>query len=250
MKIAISQPTYLPWLGYFDLMDQVDAFVLLDTVQFEKQSWQQRNRIKTPTGLQWLTVPVAFRGRFGQQIRDVEIRDSSFAQKHLRAVEVSYGRAPFFSDVFTALSSILRKGASSLRLVKLNVELLEWLMEILGICKPVVLASSLLAEGRRTQLLAHICDKLGATQYLSPIGAAGYLLKELHILSANNIETSFHNYEHPQYKQLFPPFLPFASTIDLILNEGEQAMQIIRSGRRTPFTPEEIAEGTVQAKQP
>ena len=74
MKVAISQPTYLPWIGYFDLIDQVDAFIFLDSVQFEKQSWQQRNRIKTPKGLQWLTVPVMFRGRFGQLIHQVEIR--------------------------------------------------------------------------------------------------------------------------------------------------------------------------------
>jgi len=87
MKIAISQPTYLPWLGYFDLIDQVDVFVLLDSVQFEKQSWQQRNRIKTPTGLQWLTVPVEFRGRLGQRIMEVIIRDDpDLPKKHLRAI--------------------------------------------------------------------------------------------------------------------------------------------------------------------
>jgi len=74
VKIAIAQPTYLPWLGYFDLLDKVDRFVLLDSVQFEKQSWQQRNRIKTPTGLQWLTVPVVFRGRLSQRIVD-KLRD-------------------------------------------------------------------------------------------------------------------------------------------------------------------------------
>jgi hypothetical protein len=82
VKLAIAQPTYLPWLGYFGLLDQVDQFVILDTVQFEKQSWQQRNRIKTPTGLQWLTVPVTFRGRLGQRIVDVEIREPEFWRNH------------------------------------------------------------------------------------------------------------------------------------------------------------------------
>ena len=85
MKIAIAQPTYLPWLGYFDLIDQVDKFVLLDTVQFEKQSWQQRNRLKTPDGLQWLTVPVKIKGRSTQTIREVEIAEPDFSgQKFLR----------------------------------------------------------------------------------------------------------------------------------------------------------------------
>jgi hypothetical protein len=90
MKIATSQPTYLPWLGYFDLIDQVYTFVFLDNVRFEKQSWQQRNRIKTPAGLQWLTVPVLFRGRFGQLINEVEIRDIEFSRNHLRAIELNY----------------------------------------------------------------------------------------------------------------------------------------------------------------
>src|SRR5207253_9418175 len=92
MKVAISQPTYLPWLGYFDLIDQVGAFVLLDTVQFEKQSWQQRNRIKTPMGLQWLTVPVSFRGRFGPKIQDVGFRRPEFRRHALRAGALNYSR--------------------------------------------------------------------------------------------------------------------------------------------------------------
>src|SRR5579864_5457599 len=108
MKVAISQPTYLPWLGYLDLIDQVDTFVLLDNVQFEKQSWQQRNRIKTPTGLQWLTVPVIFKGRFGQHIQDVEIRED-FAAKHLRALELNYRRAQYFDQYFPALTTVLQE---------------------------------------------------------------------------------------------------------------------------------------------
>ena len=104
MKIAISQPTYLPWIGYLDLIDQVETFVLLDNVQFERQSWQHRNRIKTPSGLHWLTVPVLFRGRFGQLINEVEIRDIEFWRNHLRAIELNYRRAPFFADYFDELS--------------------------------------------------------------------------------------------------------------------------------------------------
>ena len=100
MKVAISQPTYLPWSGYFDLIDQVDVFILLDDVQFEKQSWQQRNRIKTPVGLQWLTVPVVFRGRLGQLIKDVEIRTADFCRDHCRAIELNYRRAEFFGTYF------------------------------------------------------------------------------------------------------------------------------------------------------
>src|SRR5216684_6490113 len=114
VKVAISQPTYLPWLGYFDLMDQVDVFVLLDDVQFEKQSWQQRNRIKTPVGLQWLTVPVIFKGRFGQLIKDVEIRDPDFWRNHFRAIELNYRRSPFFDHYAEELRSCLMCGTGTL----------------------------------------------------------------------------------------------------------------------------------------
>jgi len=109
LKIAINQPTYLPWMGYFDLIDQVDLFVILDNVQFVKQSWQQRNRIKTANGLQWLTVPVIFRGRLGQLIKDVEIRDRQFARDHIRAIELAHSRSTFFAQYFPSLRERLEE---------------------------------------------------------------------------------------------------------------------------------------------
>jgi hypothetical protein len=241
MRVAICQPTYLPWIGYFDLMDQVDTFVLLDTVQFEKQSWQQRNRIKTPTGLQWLTVPIAFRGRFGQKICEVEIRDGNFGRMHLRAIELNYSRGRFFRDFFPDISAILGSIGPGDRLVELNVRLLELFVKVLGIRTPMVLASSLNETGKKTLLLANICRKLGATQYVSPIGSAEYLLAELAVMNEAKIETLFHNYIHPQYEQRFPPFVPFASAIDLIINEGDRSMEIIRSGRHNLLTPDHVS---------
>jgi len=249
MKVAICQPTYLPWLGYFDLMDQVDRFVLLDNVQFEKQSWQQRNRIKTPTGLQWLTVPVVFRGRLNQMIRDVEVRETDFARTHLRALEISYGRAPFFSRFFPQFASSLQEVKAGARLLDLNLRLLKWITAALGVSTSLVLASSLNVEGKRTQLLSNICQRLVATEYISPIGSAEYLLQELPILEDARVKTTFHNYVHPQYQQRFPPFIPFASVIDLIFNEGERAMEIIRSGRRVPLTSEQVDGRMTEVKE-
>jgi hypothetical protein len=249
MRVAICQPTYLPWLGYFDLMDQVDTFVLLDNVQFEKQSWQQRNRIKTPTGLQWLTVPVMFRGKLGQRIHDVEIRDVEFGRMHLRAIELNYGRAEFFPRFFPELSSILETVESGARLAALNERLLQWIVRILGIRTPLLLASSLNVEGKRTQLLASICEKVTANQYMSPLGSSEYLLGELAVLRQANVETAFHNYVHPEYGQRFPPFIAFASVIDLIFNEGDRALEIIRSGRRASLGPDEIAARMTEAKE-
>src|SRR5215471_17205476 len=133
MKVAITQPTYLPWLGYFDLVDQVDTFVFLDTVQFEKQSWQQRNRIKTPTGLQWLTVPVVFRRRLDQRIAEVEIREPEFWRDHLRAIELNYRRAPFFEHYFQVLGNLVRTQSTPLNLCQLTTALFRWFASDLGI---------------------------------------------------------------------------------------------------------------------
>lgn len=240
MKIAINQPTYLPWMGYFDLIDQVDLFVILDNVQFVKQSWQQRNRIRTGNGLQWLTVPVAFRGRLGQLIKEVEIRDSDFARNHIRAIELAYARSPFFSQYFPSLSERieeLRKGL----LLDLNLGLIRWALEILKIETPLVRASTLGVHGKRTELLANICEVLGANEYLSPLGSAEYLLAEQNVLCQRRVDVAFQNYHHPQYHQVFTPFEPFTSVIDVIFNCGDQSPAIIRGGRRELYSVEQLA---------
>jgi hypothetical protein len=241
VKIAIAQPTYLPWLGYFDLLDQVDQFVLLDSVQFEKQSWQQRNRIKTPTGLQWLTVPVVFRGKLGQRIADVEIREREFWRDHIRAIELNYRRAPYFDEYFEALSKVLASETAHGSLSRLTTEMLGWFAQTIGLKTPTIRSSELPVQGKRTDLLAAICVSLGADAYLSPLGSAEYLLGEMTILTGRGIEVTFHHYDHPIYKQMFPPFVPFASVLDLMFNEGERALEIIRSGRRQALPPEGAA---------
>ena len=241
MRVAISQPTYLPWLGYFDLIDQVDRFVVLDNVQFEKQSWQQRNRIKSATGLQWLTVPVEFRGRLSQQIREVQIRDASFGKDHLRAVELAYRRAPFFDEHYPVLVSHLQSVRDGSLLLDLNLELLRWLLKTMGITTPLFLASQIPVEGKRAELLAAICRNLGGETYLSAPGGAVYLLNEIGIMSRAGIDVFFHSYTHPEYKQRFPPFVPYASGLDLLFNEGPRSLEIVRSGRREPLLPEQVA---------
>jgi hypothetical protein len=240
VKVAISQPTYLPWLGYFDLIDQVDVFVFLDSVQFEKQSWQQRNRIKTPKDLQWLTVPVVFRGRFGQLIDEVEIREAEFWRKHLRAIELNYRRTLFFDQYFSDLNSLLQLFTKGSLLVDLNIRLIEWLIKELGIQTTLVRSSSMGAEGKRGQLLINLCQSLGAKSYVSPLGSAIYLLEQTAAFSENGIEVMFQHYEHPEYRQQFPPFCSHASVLDLLFNEGDRSLEILRSGRRSPWLPGEV----------
>jgi len=246
VKIAISQPTYLPWVGYLDLMDQVDLFVVLDNVQFVKQSWQQRNRIRTAAGLQWLTVPVKLHGRFGRLISEVEIREPDFHVDHLRAVELAYRRTPNFDAYFSEIREQLSIRQSEL-LVDLTLSLLTWIAEKLPIKTPLVRASTLGQSGKRTELLANICSTLGATTYISPAGSADYLLLEEDLLTERGVEVLFHHYEHPAYRQLHKPFTPFASAIDLMFNEGAEALSIIRSGRRPCYSVTEMRQLQSQA---
>ena len=248
MRIAISQPTYLPWPGYLDVIDQVDAFVALDNVQFAKRSWQQRNRIKTATGLHWLTVPVKSQGRFEQRIDEVEIVNPQFVRDHLRAIEHAYRRSPFFNRYFGELQRLLSETHCPPYLADLNIRLLKWIMDVLGVRTPIIRASALRLTGKRTELLVNICKTLGASQYLSALGSAAYLLDDRQIFAAAGIEVKFQNFEHPVYPQVFTPFEPFASVLDLIFNTGESALSILRSGRRQSYSMDEAVRLQVQAQ--
>lgn len=238
MRIAIMQPTYLPWIGYFDLMDQVDLFVFLDQVQFAKRSWQQRNRIKTPKGLEWISVPVRVRGRYLQKINEVIISDPDFWQVHLRSIQYNYSRSYYFKEYFEQLMEIYGKGSPWNYLLDLNLTLIEWIAKTIGITTPMIKSSSLGVKGKRSNLLVEICKEVGADKYISPIGSAGYLLNELDEFEKLGIQVLFHNYQHPEYRQCFGPFIPYASCIDLLLNEGPYSLNVIRNGRGDPYLPD------------
>ena len=239
MKIAISQPSYLPWCGFFDLIDQVDQFVLLDDAQFVRHTWHHRNRIKGPTGLQWLTVPVVFRGRLGQTLLDVEVRDMEFRQKHIRAIEVNYGKAPYFEAYFPEVKRILEELGSCGKLVDLNIALIQWLARELGVTTPMVRSSTLGIDEKRSVRLVAMCRQLGAVDYISPRSAT-YLLEDLAMFEEAGLNVRFQNYTHPEYEQRFPPFASHASILDLLLNKGPDAGAIMRSGRGQPLHPDQV----------
>lgn len=249
MKIAISQPSYLPWSGFFDLVDQVDQFVLLDDAQFVKQSWHQRNRIKSPSGLLWLTVPVVFRGRLGQPLCEVMIRDTQFWEKHARAVEVNYGKARFFDQYYPALKEILQKCSRGGRLIDLSIELIQWLAKEMNVATPMVRSSALGVEGKRSARLVSVCKLLGAADYVSPRSAV-YLLEDERLFMESGLNIWFQNYTHPTYEQRFPPFVPYASALDLLFNHGLESGGIMRSGRGQLFAPEELRAVAAECGDP
>jgi hypothetical protein len=231
-RIAIAQPTFLGWAGWFDIADQVDCLILLDNVVFSKQSWQQRNRIRTREGLSYLTVPVRTAGRLGQLIVDTELAGTQFVDKITRTVAQNYSRASHCADLFPEFTEVLAHGAASGKLCELNCSLIEWLLVRLDMKTPVVRSSKLAVEGKRGAYVAKLCEAMGASRYLSPAGAEGYLTEDQAEFSSRSVSVELHVYEHPVYMQCFEPFIPYASVLDLLMNEGSGAAAIIRSGRR------------------
>jgi hypothetical protein len=236
MRIAIMQPTYLPWAGYFDLMEQVDRFVILDDVQFSKQSWQQRNRIKTRDGIQWLTVPVGHEIGKAARIADVEIDNTrKWRKKHFESISQNYSRAKWVSYYKQILSDLYSVEWGSL--VDLNLAFIDAIRIILEIDTDLVVASEIAVGGGRIEHLIEICKRTAATEYLSPIGSCQYLGQGAEMLAAG-ISLRYHHYRPEPYQQLSPPFVSHLSVIDMILNEGPGSIEIIRRGRRPSLSPD------------
>ncbi|RME32381.1 MAG: hypothetical protein D6786_10750 [Gammaproteobacteria bacterium] len=240
MRVAIMQPTYLPWSGYFDLMDQADCFVLLDDVQFSRQSWQQRNRILGPQGGHWLTVPVRRAGT-PQRILEVEIETTTpWRRKHRDAILQGYAGAP---GMEVLRDFIEQSYARDWRyLVDLNLHFIRALRDHLGITTPLRRASELEVEhpAGRSDRLVELCRALGADQYLSPAGAWEYLGTGEALREAG-IGLLYHDYTPVPYRQRAEGFVSFLSVLDLLLNEGPSSLEVIRRGRGEPLAPEVFA---------
>ena len=229
---VISQPTFLPWLGWFDLADQGNVMIILDDVAFSKQSWQQRNRIRTRNGLEYLTVQVKTSGRLGQLILDCELVDNRFVKKLITSLRANYAKAPFFAEAIDELAAVMEVAADTNRLVELNCALISWMAGRLGVVTPMIRASTLGVGGERGEHVAAICEHVGANRYVSPAGAEDYLIEDKEAFDRRGISVLIHVYEHPEYLQRFAPFMPYASALDLIFNAGPAAGEIMRSGRR------------------
>jgi hypothetical protein len=225
-RVAIMQPTYLPWSGYFGLMQSVDVFVLLDSVQFARRSWQQRNQIKTANGAQWLSVPVLSKGKRDQLISEVELEKSSgFAAAHRRSIQNSYARTPHFKKYADTLLPLLDN--RSPLLADLTIALILHLKAQLGIETRMLRSSELECNGAKADLLASLCKQIGASAYVSPPGSKAYL-DESDAFNANNVSVLYYAFKHPEYPQPFGEFLPYMSVIDMLFNCGEQSSALIQ----------------------
>jgi WbqC-like protein family len=227
--LVVLQPSYLPWLGFFDQVRRCDRFVFYDDVQYDKNGWRNRNRIKSAAGAVWLTVPVRTRGRTGQAINEVAIaKTSPWARKHLTSIAEAYARAPHRDAYLPLLAAILERQWE--RLVDLDIALSRLMCGWFGLDRPMFLASELGIGGDRNTRLVALCRHFGADTYLSGNAAQAYL--DVALFAAHGIRVEWQNFQHPEYPQLHGPFVPLLSALDLVLNVGEECADVLaRAGR-------------------
>jgi hypothetical protein len=226
--LVVLQPGYLPWLGFFDQVYRSDIFVFYDDVQFDKNGWRNRNRIKSPAGPHWLTVPVRVNS-LEQRIFETEIDDRQpWARKHLGTIRQFYARAPYLKRYLPELEDVLT-GRRWQLLIDLDVAVIELMCRWLGIERRMLRSSELGATGERSERLLNICLSQGASRYLSGSAARAYLDTELFL--SHGIEVSWQDYQHPVYTQQHGEFIPFLSALDLLLNCGEDESAAIIAGK-------------------
>ena len=222
MRISISQPTLFPWLGYFDIIKKSDIFVFLDNVKFEKRNWQMRNRLKEVSkideGEVWIQVPT-HKTESDIKIKDVKIDDKqNWKSKHIKTFQSLYGNAyheiPFLKKLYDKEWK---------QLSDFNIFFITECCKFLGIDTYLKKASDLNVSGKKSELIFNICKQLNASEYLSTIGSKEYLEKDKEIFSKSNIHITYHEYNHPNYKQKGNQFMPQLSILDLLFNENENS---------------------------
>lgn len=225
MRVAIHQPEHLPWAGFFHKMNSVDKYVVLDTVQFTKNNFQNRNKIYSKgDGYKWLSVPVGLKGHTSLTIADMNISQSSnvkWRASYWGKLEATYRRHPYYKSYKDRLKMIVFE--TEPHLMTLNMNFIEFFREELEIETELIFASSLDVDGRRSELLANICKKLGAQLYLSGSGGREYL--NLKFFQESNIEVQYQDYIYPRYES--QDYIPYLSAIDVLMNCGNEARDII-----------------------
>jgi hypothetical protein len=231
VNVVILQPSYIPWRGYFDQICHADLFIFYDDVQYDKRGWRNRNQIKTLRGKQWLTIPVHSRGSQIENIPINEIRiawDSLWNQNHLKALQHAYARTPYFSRYLPLLETFYQRRDEFL--ADFTIDFTVALTHELGNSHTRFMRSSELADtdGQKTNRLIQILQAVGATHYISGPAARDYIEQEK--FDEAGITLEYMEYNYPEYPQLYPPFDPHVSILDLLFMTGPQAPSYIFKG--------------------
>ena len=225
--VAIDQSNYIPWKGYFDMINMVDEFILYDDMQYTRRDWRNRNKIKTPQGLSWLTIPVQVKGKFFQKIKETIISDSGWAAKHWKTIVINYAGAPYF-NAYKEIFEELYLGCTSRKLSEINYRFLFKICRLLGIKTKLTWSSDYNIIEGKTERLVDLCQQAKATEYLSGPSAKNYIDPKL--FKQTGIKLTYMDYSgYPEYPQLYPPFEHGVSILDLILQTGTDAPKYMKS---------------------
>lgn len=226
-KIAILQSNYIPWKGYFDIINMVDEFILYDTEQYTRRDWRNRNKIKTPNGLLWLTIPVEVKGRFFQKINETKISEKDWNQRHWKTIITNYAKVKYFKE-YKEYFEELYLSFTEKYLSEINFKFINAINRLLRIKTKISWSMEFdLPEGKNEKLIA-ICKQCNANIYLSGPAAKSYLDEEL--FKKEGIKVEWMDYSgYPEYPQLYPPFEHGVSIIDLIFNTGPEATKYMKS---------------------
>ena len=235
MILAGHQPNFMPYLGFFDKMLQSDIFILVDHIQYEKKGWQNRNRVRTAhggDGWTWLTVPVYSSGKYKQPIIEVEIcNQEEWGKKMWDTIYYAYKKAPCFDEYADYFEYSLTKEKWE-KLMDLNIDLIGFLRDALHIEKPLVNSSDYEFKGEKTPLLIEMTEALGCDTYMSGCGPGAKRYVDERMFEAAGLNHVFQEFEHPEYRQVFKPFVPNMAAIDLLFNYGEEAGEILRGEKK------------------
>lgn len=228
MKLLITQSNYIPWKGYFDAINMVDRFILYEDVQYTRRDWRNRNIIKTPSGPQWLTIPVEVKGKFRQRIRDVRVSSDDWRRRHWRTLSMNYSKASHFAEMADFVND-LYEGTRSHFLSEINYRFLSKISSRLNIRTPFEFSDGYTQNTNDpSERLVEICVANRATHYYTGPAAKAYLDESR--FARENIRICYLDYEgYPEYPQLYPPFNHKVSILDLLFNTGADAWRYMKS---------------------
>jgi len=226
-KVAILQSNYIPWKGYFDMINMVDEFILYDDMQYTKRDWRNRNKIKTPQGLKWLSIPVDVKGKYFQKINETKISDNTWKKKHWETIKHNYGKTKYFKE-YKDIFEELYLNSNEAYLSQINYKFIIAINDILGISTKIRWSSEFDLVDGQTEKLLGICKDCSADIYLSGPAAKDYFDENL--AKQENIAVEWMDYSgYEEYSQLHPPFEHGVTILDLIFNEGSNATKFMKS---------------------
>ena len=228
--LYITQPTYFPWIGFFSFVTNSKKVVFLDDVQFVRGKWQQRNKICNKNTFQYLTVPVKKKGLYKQNLNEVELKDNFFFNAHLEKIRHTYSKAKYFNEIYQELNSLKNIILSTNKLCKVNLIVIEKILNLLKIDTTFVLSSELNASGKKSEKLKNICKKMNYKDLLNNEGSKEYMENDVEMFNKNEINLHFFKYENVKYKQLSDNFINNLSILDLLFNEGTDCKDILNKG--------------------